>query len=114
MSFDQSWAMALVVIALFDGNLVDFFAFVTGGIMVVVRRRQGHLPGKWMTKKVGFEFINGLALAPLIVLLLSVFSTKLLHMLLEASKLSLAIAAVCAIIAVVEEPEPTTVTSGEA
>lgn len=88
----------------FDGNWIDACSFVSGLIYIPIQRYRRQTKTKLFCKATGSDFANGAALFPLFVLTMSAFSTELLKGLLEASKLSLCVAGVFALLSIIEEP----------
>lgn len=68
-----------------------------------VRSRRG--PCKLFSKQTGLDFANGAALFPLFVMSLSVISSALLKGLVESSKMSLAVAGLFALLAILEDSD---------
>lgn len=86
-----------------DGNWVDIGSAATGFIYIVICkfRRQGRV--SLISKQTGLDFANGAALFPLLIMSCSVLSSKLVGGLVEASKMSLSVAGVFALLAILED-----------
>jgi hypothetical protein len=59
-------------------------------------------PGKFLSKQTGTDFANGAALFPLFLMVCSVASSALIKSLVDASKMSLAVAGCFALFAILE------------
>jgi hypothetical protein len=88
---------------LFDGNWVDVGSIITGMLYVPVMCYRRVTPIKLLSKGTGIDFANGMALFPLCIMAVSPLSSGLVKGLVEASKPSLAIAGVFALLAILEE-----------
>lgn len=78
----------------FDGNVVDMFAVAGGVIMPLLnagkitwRKSAEHLT----RDKFIIDMLNGVMIAPFAMMVLSVFSSEMMKLLTEASKLTIAI-----------------------
>lgn len=86
-----------------DGNWVDIGSAITGFVYIVTCqiRRKGRVG--LISKQTGLDFANGAALFPLMIMSCSVLSSKLVSGLVEASKMSLSVAGVFALLAILED-----------
>ena len=83
-----------------DGNLVDIFAIVFGGVCVFIRPVKRYLNNKkpfFSRNNCIFDFLNGTTLIAFGFLIATVFSNHFLFLVLQA-KLSIAVAGVVGII----------------
>jgi hypothetical protein len=87
----------------FDGNWVDVGSIVTGAVYIGLQRFRRATPVRLISKETGTDFANGTALFPLLVLTVCPLSTGLVNGLVEASKMTLAVAGFFALLAVLEE-----------
>lgn len=87
----------------FDGNWVDVGSIITGMLYVPVMCYRRATPIKFLSRDTGFDFANGMALFPLLIMAFSPLSSGLIKGLVEASKPSLSIAGVFALLAILEE-----------
>jgi hypothetical protein len=76
---------------------------MSGFIYVGYRRKYCGIATKFLSRPTGFDFANGVALFPLLILTLSVFSSHLVDSLVQASKISLSVAGAFALLAILEE-----------
>jgi hypothetical protein len=88
----------------FDANWLDASCFIAGVLNVFFQRFR--LPGRWHGKKVLFAFFNGLGVPPLVVLTMAVFSSGLLSFLANSSRVSLPIAGVSGLMALLDLQGP--------
>ena len=66
----------------------------------------------WISRQTGLDLANGVSLFPLLLLALSVFSTKLLHVVVSSNKLILAVAGAVALFAILEKRQRVGATAG--
>lgn len=91
-----------------DGNWIDILSIVSGIIYVYYKRtcQEGLAKSKkykLVSRKTGIDFGNGVALFPLLVLPLASISSEILISLSGASKITIAMAGVFGILAILEE-----------
>jgi hypothetical protein len=87
----------------FDGNWVDVCSMATGVLYVPLQIFRRTAPVKLLSKTTAYDFANGVTLFPLFLLAAGPLSSELVKGLLEASKPTLAIAGVFALLAILEE-----------
>jgi hypothetical protein len=88
----------------FDANWVDVGAYL-GGVAYAIRKYLTVQPRrpKFLCAQAGLDFADGTALFPLGVLALAAFSTWLVTQLLSASRITLSVAGVFALLALLEQ-----------
>lgn len=86
-----------------DGNWIDVCSVATGILYIAAQKYRRTSPCKIISKQTGFDFANGAALFPLLILAFSVLSSDLVKSLVEASKMSLSIAGCFALLAILED-----------
>lgn len=74
-----------------------------GFVYTVVQRCRGKAKGRLVSKQTGLDFANGTALFPLMIMACCALSSELIKSLVEASKISLSIAGLFALIAILED-----------
>jgi hypothetical protein len=89
----------------FDGNWVDIGSLVTGAAFAVYRRIRNRPPSRIVSKQTGINFANGAAMFPLMIMAVSVTSSAFIKGLVEASKMSLSVAGLFALLAILEEKD---------
>lgn len=95
-------------IPVIDGNWIDILSIISGVIYVYYKRQcQSGLTKakkyKLISRKTGIDFGNGVALFPLLVLPLASISSEILTSLSGASKITIAMAGVFGVLAILEE-----------
>lgn len=85
----------------YDGNWVDVVSFIVGIIYASIKRHQANIP--WCSKSIGLHLANGIGLFPMVLLILGVFSKLAVVQLLESSRLTLAVAGVFALLAMLDD-----------
>jgi hypothetical protein len=91
-----------------DGNWIDGCSLLGAGIYMLWRWNRARRAGngyRLKSKRAAADFANGAAFFPLFVLSLSSLSSTLLAQLLQANKLILSLAGVCALLALLEEDD---------
>lgn len=92
------------LIARMDGNWIDIGSLFSGVLYVIFQMKRPAClkSGPILSKQTALDFVNGTALFPLMILSLSVLSSDLVQSLLEASRLSLSIAGIFSVMAILE------------
>ncbi|MGB9988797.1 hypothetical protein [Pseudoduganella rhizocola] len=87
-----------------DGNWVDIGSVLTGGLYMLYRHFTSPMTDRrFLSKQTGMYFANGSALFPLILMVCSVASSSIVRSLLDASRISLAVAGCFALFAILEK-----------
>ena len=87
-----------------DGNWVDVCSFLAG-IAHIAYRRCGNLHNKnLISTTTAIQYATGVAIFPQLLLTFCVLSSQLERSLLAASKISLSVAGVFALVALLEKP----------
>jgi hypothetical protein len=87
----------------FDGNWIDIGAILTAIFYACRQHRRCNPPKKFISKDTGLDFANGTGLFPLFVLACSSLSHWLATQLLSATKITLSIAGVTALLSMLED-----------
>jgi hypothetical protein len=87
----------------FDGNWVDVGSIATGIAYIAFQRFRKPIVPKFVSKDTGMDFANGAALFPLLLLTFCPLSSGLVKGLVDASKMSLAVAGFFALLAILED-----------
>ncbi|SCB10163.1 hypothetical protein [Cupriavidus alkaliphilus] len=88
-----------------DGNWVDIGSLISGFVYLFYRKLRRWDHQRFFSKTTGMDFANGAALFPLSILALSVLSSKLIQGIVEASKMSLSVAGIFALLAILDESD---------
>jgi hypothetical protein len=86
----------------FDGNWIDIGSLLGAVIYAVRESRLASPPQRIICRQTGVNIAHGIALFPLMILALSVFSSWLTHELLTTSKIILSAAGLVALLAILE------------
>ncbi|MFZ6773068.1 hypothetical protein ACO0LB_10180 [Undibacterium sp. SXout7W] len=88
-----------------DGNWIDVSSAITGILYIVAQRvrRDDENKCRVLSKQTGLDFANGVALFPLLILACSALSSDLVKSLVEASKMSLSVAGMFSLLAILED-----------
>jgi hypothetical protein len=94
--------------ALFDGNRVDVATLILALLYAaIMHRRVGKALGrKPISMQTGLCVVHGIALFPLLLLSLSVFSSQALEELVHSDKIIISVAGIVALLAVLEDRPP--------
>jgi hypothetical protein len=92
-----------LVLSSIDGNWVDIGSFITGFIYIIWLRCSGSRTVPFLSKNTAFDFANGLSVFPLILLTLSPIASVLMKGLVDASKISLGVAGMFSLFAILED-----------
>ena len=84
-----------------DGNWIDISSLVTA-VFYAVFKAHRRSPRRIISRATSIDLANGTSLFPLLILGLSLFSSRLLMELLQANKLILSVAGLCALLAMLE------------
>lgn len=90
----------------YDGNWIDIGSIVAGIGYALIQRLRGILVCPILSAKVGMCVATGASLFPLTLLGVSVISSSLVVELRSASRLTLSIAGIVAVLAILEQGEP--------
>ena len=87
-----------------DGNWLDVCSFLAG-IVHIAYRRYGNVNNRnLISTTTAIQYATGVAIFPQLLLTFCVFSSQLERSLLAASKISLSVAGVFALVALLEKP----------
>jgi hypothetical protein len=92
-----------LILSSIDGNWVDIGSFITGFVYIIWLRCRGSRTVPFLSKNTAFDFANGLSVFPLILLTLSPIASVLMKGLVDASKISLGVAGVFSLFAILED-----------
>ncbi len=97
-----------IALPIIDGNWIDIMSILSGILYILYKRNhQNGLSGKkkykLISRKTGIDFSNGVALFPLLVLPLASISSEVMTSLSGASKVTIAMAGVFGVLAILEE-----------
>lgn len=84
-----------------DGNWVDMCSLVVA-LTYALWKANRRSPKKFVSRSTSLDVANGTSLFPLLLLGLSLISSKLLNELMHANKLILSVAGICALLAMLE------------
>jgi len=88
-----------------DANWIDAGAILGALIFAAYRWKKADPSRRFLHTRTGYDFANGAALFPLFVLALSVFSSWLVKELMSASRVTLSVAGVVALLALLEDEQ---------
>jgi hypothetical protein len=91
-----------------DGSWVDICSLICGFLYIAYRRyctnkNPNAKKHKLISRNTSMDFGNGIALFPLLVMVLSSISSTMLDSLIDSSSITLAVAGFCGAIAILEE-----------
>lgn len=86
-----------------DGNWVDIGSMLLAALYTALLWWRNRGSASFIQRETARNFVNGLALLPLLMLPASVLSSKMLTALVQSSRITLAVAGVVALIAVLED-----------
>lgn len=95
-------SLQTLILTWLSGHWVDVLSIMTGACYLPYVRAGTTTPAKWISQDTCKDFVNGMALAPLLLLFFGAFSEWIMKSLLEASALTLAAASVFALAALLE------------
>lgn len=87
-----------------DGNWIDIGSLVVAVLYAYCKGRKAGAP--LVSKKTATLLANGTSFFPLGLLGLSLFSSKLLQELLQANRVILSVAGICALLAMLDDGSP--------
>lgn len=99
----EAWAFARAYV---DASWVDVLSLIGGLAYAHLQRRRCGSLHPWVSKNTGMDVANGVSLVPLALLAVGGLSNKVLTELLQANRLTLAVAGIFALLAILERPSP--------
>lgn len=85
-----------------DGNWIDITSFVVA-VLYAITKAYRRNPKNIVSKSTSLDLANGTSIFPLLLLGLTLFSSKLLNQLLGSNKVILSVAGMCALLAMLED-----------
>ena len=88
-----------------DGNWIDIGSLIGAIVYAVREHKMCHPPRRFICRETGINIAHGTALFPLLLLGLSVFSSRITSELLTASRIILSAAGVVALLSILEHEQ---------
>lgn len=95
-------ALLSLILSSIDGSWVDIGSIITGILYIIWLRFRRSRRVPFLSKNTAFDFANGISVFPLILLTLSPIASVLMEGLIDASKISLGVAGIFSLFAILE------------